>query len=173
MDIGSDPELESFLQLAADEAAVSISDLLRQVLHVKPLTEDPRFLELFGTADNKTKALLVDLDRRLRILNPGLHYTYRTSYLGYRRETGTTEVASAERSQVFLSILPRTRRLKVVLPIDPAPYAGVPGCRITTGKGHHGVGNLQVELSDSDALGRFFETFRDWLAAPTVRAPKK
>lgn len=169
MDIGGDAELEEFLQLAAGQAGVSISALLRQVLHVNPLSKDPRFRQLFGTADGDTTALLLDLDRRLRILNPGLHYVYRSTYLGYRREGETTKSAVSERSQVFLSVVPRAKRLLVMLPVNPAPYANVSGCRAVAGHGHHGVGELQVDLPNEDALNRFFDTFRGWLLAPAAR----
>jgi hypothetical protein len=173
MDIGRDAELEDFLQLAANEADVSVTDLLRRVLHVNLLAEDPRFRQLFGTADSKTRALLMNLDRRLRVLNPGLHYVYRSTYLGYRREGGITKSAASERSQIFLSLVPRIQRLQVMLPIDPAPYVNVSGCRVVTGHGHHGVGELQVDLPNEDALNRFFHTFHGWLLAPASRASAK
>lgn len=166
IDIGGDGELEEFLQLAADEAGVSISALLRQVLHVNPLLEDPRFRQLFGVANGKTTALLVKLDYRLRLLNPGLHYVYRTTYLGYRREAGTTEFRGSDRSQIFLCIVPRAQRLQVILPVNPVHYVNVTGCRALTGQGHHGVGELQVNLPNDDALNRFFDTFRSWLGRP-------
>ena len=169
MDVGGDAELDEFLRLAAGEADVCVRALLRRVLHVNPLTEEPRFRELFGGADSQTTALLVDLDRRLRVTNPGLHYVYRSTYLGYRREGGATETSVSERSQIFLSVIPRLHLLRVVLPVDPAPYANVSVCRALTGQGHHGVGELQVDLPNEHALNDFFDTFRGWLLAPAAR----
>jgi hypothetical protein len=84
-------ELVAFLQLAADEAETSVPNLLRRVFHVRSLADDPRFRQLFKTTAYDARALLLKLDHRLRVLNPGLHYVYRDTYLGYRREGGTTD----------------------------------------------------------------------------------
>jgi hypothetical protein len=75
---------------------------------------------------------------------------------------GIAATAISERSQIFLSVLPR-KDLSVILPVDPAPYARQSGYRVLTGQGHHGVGDLQVDVSDEDALDRFFKIFREWL----------
>jgi predicted transport protein len=170
--IDADPELAGYLQLAAKESGVSVAALLRQVLHVDPLTEEPGFLQLFGTAGNETQRLLMRLDQRLRILNPGLHYVFRSTYLGYRREGGATATVLSERSQIFVSVVPRTNRLSLVLPVEPARYARQPGCRVLTGQGHHGIGDLQVDVADDRALDRFFGTFREWLR-PTSTASRE
>jgi hypothetical protein len=165
----ADPELVEYLQLAASEAGISVAALLRQVLHVNPLTQEPGFEQLFGTVGSELRRLLMRLDERLKILNPGLHYVFRSTYLGYRREGGIAATAVSERTQIFVSVVPRNDRLCVVLPVDPARYAGQPGCRVLSGQGHHGVGELQVDLPNGDALDRFFETFRDWLGPHRVQ----
>ncbi len=170
--IDADRELVEYLQLSAREAGISVAALLRQVLHVNPLTQEPGFQQLFGTAGSELRRLLTRLDQRLRILNPGLHYVFRSTYLGYRREGGIAGTAVSDRTQIFASVLPRRERLCVVLPVDPARYAGQPGCRVLTGQGHHGVGDLQVDLPDEDALDRFFKTFRDWLGPPSAASPR-
>jgi predicted transport protein len=170
--IDADPELAEYLQLSAKEAGVSVAALLRQVLHVNPLTEEPGFQQLFGKADSETRRLLMRLDQRLRILNPGLHYVFRSTYLGYRREGGIAPSGTSERTQIFVSVVPRSAQLCVVLPVEPARYADQPGCRVLTLHGHHGVGELQVDLPDEDALDRFFRTFRDWLRPPSAASPK-
>jgi hypothetical protein len=170
--INADPELVEYLQLSAREAGISVAALLRQVLHVNPLTQELGFQQLFGTAGSELRWLLIRLDQRLRILNPGLHYVFRRTYLGYRRESGIAATAVSQRSQIFASVIPRSERLRVALPVDPRPYAGQPGYRVLTGQGHHGVGELQIDLPDEDALNRFFETFRDWLRPPSAASPK-
>jgi hypothetical protein len=170
--IDDDPELVEYLQLTAREAGISVAALLRQVLHVNPLTLEPGFQQLFGTVGSEVRRLLTRLDQRLRILNPGLHYVFRVSYLGYRREGSVAPTAVSERSQIFVSVLPHSDRLRVVLPVDPARYAGQSGCRVLSGQGHHGVGELQVDMPDEDALGRFFKTFRDWLGPPRAVPPR-
>jgi len=170
--IDADPELVEYLQLSAREAGISVAALLRQVLHVNSLTHESGFQQLFGTVGSEVRRLLMRLDQRLRILNPGLHYVFRSTYLGYRREGGIAATVVSERSQIFVSVVPRSDRLCVVLPVDPAPYAGQPGCRVLSGQGHHGVGELQVDLPDEDALDRFFKTFRDWLGPPSAAPPR-
>jgi hypothetical protein len=166
--IDSDAELAGYLQLAAEAAGVSVTALLRQVLHVNPLTEEPGFQQFFGSIGPEALALFTNLDLRLRILNPGLHYVFRTTYFGYRREGSTSETVLSERSQIFLSVLPRTDFPRVVLPVDPAMYAHLSGCRVLTGQGHHGVGDLLVEVPNEEALDRFFKTFHGWLARPSA-----
>jgi hypothetical protein len=170
--VDDDPKLVEYLQLSAKEAGISVAALLRQVLHVNPLTQEPGFQQLFGTVGSELERLLMRLDQRLRILNPGLHYVFRSAYFGYRREGGIATTALSERNQIFASVLPRRELLCVVLPVNPARYAGQPGCRVLTGKGHHGVGELQVDLPDEDALDRFFKTFRDWLGPPSAAPPR-
>jgi hypothetical protein len=165
-DLDADTELVDYLRLAAELAGVSVAVLLRKVFHVNALRQEPGFQGLFGSLDDATMTLLMRLDERLRILNPGLHYVFRTSYLGYRREGGTYITPLAERSQIFLSVVPRIGWLRVVLPVDPVRYASQPGCRSLTGQGHHGVGELQVDITNPDALNGFFMTFGDWLASP-------
>jgi len=170
--IDADPELAEYLQLSASEAGISVAALLRQVLHVNPLTQEPGFEQLFGMTGSEPRRLLMRLDQRLRILNPGLHYVFRNTYLGYRREGGIAATAVSEVAQIFVSVVPRSDRLCVVLPVDPARYAGQPGYRVLTGRGHHGVGELQVDVPDEDALDRFFKTFRDWLGPPGAASPR-
>jgi hypothetical protein len=170
--IHSDSELVEYLQFSATEAGISVAALLRQVLHVNPLAQEPGFQQLFHTAGSEVRRLLMRLDQRLRILNPGLHYVFRSTYLGYRREGGIAATAASERSQIFVSVVPRTERLCVVLPVDTARYVGQPNCRVLPPHRHHGIGELQVDLPDEDALDRFFMTFSDWLGPPSAASPR-
>src|SRR5260370_19130627 len=100
--IDADPELAEYLQLAAREAGVSVTALLRQVLHVNPLTEEPGFQQLFGAVKSEPWRLLMRLDQRLKILNPGLHYVFRSTYLGYRREGCRDPVALSSTTPLSL-----------------------------------------------------------------------
>ena len=169
--IDADPELVEYLQLSAREAGISVAALLRQILHINSLTQEPGFQRLFGTVGSDVRRGLMHLDQRLRILNPGLHYVFRNTYLGYRREGSIAETAVSERTQIFVSVIPRSDRLCVVLPVDPAAYGDQPGCRVLSGQGHHGVGELQVNMPDEEALDRFFYTFREWLRPPGAAPP--
>lgn len=168
--IEADPELVEYLQLSAREAGVSVAALLRQVLHIDPLTQEPGFQQLFGTVGSEVQRLLMRFDQRLRILNPGLHYVFRSTHLGYRRQGGIAAVSGL--AQIFVSVLPRSDRLCVVLPVDPARYVGQPDCRVLSGQGHHGVGDLQVDIFNEVALDRFFKTFQDWLRPPRASQPR-
>lgn len=159
----ADAELSKFLDSAAREANSSVDALLRKVLHIEVLTGEPEFRRLFEKTAPEILILLKALDYHLRILNPGLHYVYRGSYLGYRREANRPVIKDSERSQVFLSVLPRSEILRVVLPVDPQPYLKLPNCRAVTGKGHHGVGNLQVDVTNSRQLAIFLKVFDEWL----------
>lgn len=166
MKIDVEAELADFLQAAAATADTSVNALLRAVLHVVPLAEDPRFLALFKGCNQLTTSLIVDLDTRLRILNPGLHHVYRLTYLGYRREAEVFNNSGAERSQVFLSIVPREKVLRVVLPLPPENYMSIESCRDLTHQGHHGVGDLQLDVLDTKTLDSFLTLFSDWLHLP-------
>jgi hypothetical protein len=98
------------------------------------------------------------------VLNPGLHYVYRATYLGYRREGPASPTGTpANRSQVFLSVLLRNKGLLVVLPLDPRDYEGLPGCRDVGSSGHHGVGDLEVEITVEEDLRLLFSAFGAWL----------
>lgn len=165
-EISGDAELIEFLRMAAGEAGLSVQDLLRRVFHVNSICNDSEFLRIFAQVSDEISSLWGKLDYRLRVLNPGLHYVFRRTYLGYRRENATSGTPLSERSQVFLSVVPRHRSLRIVLPIDPGPYATLAGCKVLSGRGHHGIGDLLVELIDDEDLARFFRTFHDWLIDP-------
>jgi hypothetical protein len=158
-----DADLIEFLRCSAQEAAISVDSLLRKVLHVNPLNEDSRFQELFKVARPDTVRLLMNFDWHVRILNPGLHYVYRKMYMGYRREFGDVATSESERSQIFLCVVPRAHVVRVILPINPRLFAKIPNSRRLTGQGHHGVGNLQVDLVDDSTLAEFLRTFDFWL----------
>jgi hypothetical protein len=61
--------------VARDKASLDIFWLRDKSLEdVNPLTQEPGFQQLFGTVGSDLGRLLMRLDQRLRILNPGLHH---------------------------------------------------------------------------------------------------
>lgn len=156
-------EPTAFLEQAAEERGVSVPALLRQLLHVGTIASDPRFQQLFATASESSQELFAALDNRLRLANPGLHYVFRSEYLGYRREDNGSVQSSSERSQVFVSVVPRKRGLLLVLPVDPEKYKDLPSVEVVTGRGHHGLGDVAVKVGDRNQLGAFFEAFDAWI----------
>jgi hypothetical protein len=163
----SEIELREYLQLAAAEAEVSVTELLYRVLHLDSNRKAGRFLQFFTNMDEPTRALLVKLDYHLRVLNPGLHYVYRAEHLGYRREDTSSRERQGQRSQIFVSVLRRSRALQLIVPLNPRDYENIPGCRDVGSIGHHGVGDMQVDISDTGDLESFFTAFETWLRPST------
>ncbi|MBB1032205.1 hypothetical protein G6027_15215 [Dietzia sp. SLG310A2-38A2] len=152
-------DVEEYLRDAAALAGLTPEDLLARVLHV----EDGVFAEVVAAMDGPTKVLAARLDHEIRIRNPGLHYVMRSMFIGYRRE-GVTHSPLGERSQIFLSLIRNRSRLEVVLPADPQRVASMPNAQDLQGKGHHGVGNVRLLLSNDSEVDRFLRDFDDWLA---------
>ena len=153
--------VDAFLDEAAHVSGASPAHILAAVLHLD-LDDDERFAALLPDTDNGVKALFCQLDRALRLRNPGLHYVERKMYLAYRREHAP-ESGAGERSQIFLSVIRTSSALEVVLPLDPADYAGPAFVRSLTGKGHHGIGDLGCRLSSADDVDLFIRHFGFWL----------
>jgi predicted transport protein len=160
-----DHNVLAFLRDAAAQGRISESDLLRRVLHIGGPAEYAEFGKLFTGAGSEFVHLLTSFDYALRLRNPGLHYVFRTKYMGFRRETRSGFATASARSQIFACALARTQIFTVVLPLDPQSYLSYPQARDLSGTGHHGVGDLVVEIPDQVALGRFIEEFDDWLSA--------
>jgi hypothetical protein len=158
-----EPDVRAYLDQVAKHQRVTVSKLLRGILHVDTIYEDERFQRLFAVATESTTELFRSLDERLRIANPGLHYVYRHTYLGYRREVGDPSVGTSERSQVFVSVIPRRGALHLVLPVDPDVYAQRPGVEMIAGKGHHGCGDVAMKVMSAQDLETFFDVFDDWI----------
>lgn len=151
-------EVQQFLNDAAAMAGTSVDDVLARVLHVG----NGAFSAAVRAMDQPTRELALQLDREIRIRNPGLHYVMRTMFVGYRRE-GVTRTRAGERSQIFLSLMRHSSRLEVVLPVDPDRVAGISNAQDLRGKGHHGVGDVRVVLTSAPDLDRFLGDFDDWL----------
>lgn len=154
-------EVDAFLRDAAELAGVTTEDLVARILHVN----DGVFSEAVSTMDETTRALALQLDREIRIRNPGLHYVMRSKFIGYRRE-GPTRSPLGERSQIFLSLIRNSTRLEVVLPVDSERIVSLPGAQNLQGMGHHGVGNARVLLTSGIEIQRFMSDFSDWITPP-------
>ena len=137
--------------------------LLADVLNVEGACADTRFDQLFAGATAETRRLICELDRRVSVLNPGLHHVWRDSFLGYRRREGTDSQRTSERSGIFLSVVPRKAYLRLLLPVDPSHYVGRAACRDIGARGHAGVGRIVVEIHDRSQLDEFIASFDDWL----------
>lgn len=158
-----DPELEDFLNRSARSLGLSVNAVLRRVLHVDSLVTTPKFQQLFASATPELIELVRELDLQLRIRNPGLHYVYRETYIGFRREGGHGWPVLSKRSQVFVSVIRRSEELRLVLPVDPTPHLKTPGCRALARRGHHGIGDLQFEIANAQDIARFLAEFDSWL----------
>jgi predicted transport protein len=158
-----DDEVRQFVAVAAERAGWTPDELLRRVLHVDGVFVQPEARRLFARSSPEYRRLLSQLDEEVRALNPGLHYVFRASYLGFRRERERSGQGDASRSQTFLSVIGRINLLTLVLPLDPSEYCSFPGARDLRGVGHQGVGSLGIEVPDEPALRQFLGEFDQWL----------
>lgn len=150
--------VDQFLRDAASLAGVAPKVIMAKVLHVEDGSLEATILPM----DDSTRALTLRLDRELRLRNPGLHYVERKMFLGYRRElSGSTP--AGERSQIFVSVIRNSTRLEVVMPLALDEFAAIPYAQDLTGKGHHGVGEVRVQLGSDKEVDQFLEDFDAWL----------
>ncbi|MFC7877317.1 hypothetical protein [Isoptericola sp. NPDC057391] len=161
-------DIDVFLRDAAAMAGSTVDDVLARVLHV----EDGMLAAVVASMDEATRGLVLRLDREIRVRNPGLHYVMRGMYVGYRREEAVRSPYSpkGERSQIFLSVLKHRSQLEVVLPVNPDSIGSMANAHDLRGKGHHGVGDVQISLRDERDLDRFLTNFGYWLT-PRASAP--
>lgn len=159
-------DVSTFLKDSAARLGVSEDAVLKRVLGCGSEIPDG------FAADMQTdvRHLFMRLDYELRIRNPGLHYSPRKGYLGYRRQEKSASPGVGERSQVFVSVLRRNAILGVTLPIDPEAIRRSPRVRDLSQTGHHGVGNVRVDITDVAELDTFFTDFDYWLR-PTAKDP--
>lgn len=158
-----DEVLTAYLADAAAEAGTDVNSLLRRVLTVDAVTENPRFKPYLNGLRGDTITLVEVVDRSIRVLNPGLHHVFRDTFIGYRRPHKGAEGPIAERSQMFVSLLVRRKGIAAVLPLDPHIYFEHSSVRDLTGVGHHGVGDLQFDMLTLDDVRDFLQTFSEWL----------
>lgn len=154
----SESDLARFLRDAVAQVGGSEQELLARVFHL----DDPEVLSFSSRMETVAKGLFEALDYELRIRNPGLHYVNRDNYLGYRREHVSTSGAG-ERSQIFASVPKATRKLDVIIPLDPKTVSVATRIVDVTGVGHHGVGNLRVSIESTEQLQQFLVDFDFWL----------
>lgn len=159
-------DLEEFLRAASERTGESETEILARVLHVDTDALN-HVRSIVPTMPEPIAALMSRLDYEIRVRNPGVHYVCRSTYLGYRRER-LTGAATGARSQVFLSVVPKTRLLKLLfVPPEGAP----PGmAQPLAERGHHGVGTSECVLRTGEDLDRFLADF-DALLSPIWRRP--
>lgn len=153
-------ELEEYFREVSRLGLGERDDVLARVLHLDGAAREhaqkitPRITA--GTLD------LVDLlDFAVRVRNPGVHYVRRSAFLGYRREGGTGSPIG-ERSQIFLSLVPKTEMLRLVF--VPPTGLRLPAAVESIGKrGHHGVGTYQCDVRTSDDVTDFVMAFETLL----------
>jgi len=153
--------VESFLRAAAAAAGTDRDSVLIRAFHLNGDHLDALLPDLH----HEMRILFAELDDKVRVMNPGLHYVRRKTYVGYRREA-LVDDARAERSQVFLSVLRNSRTLELVLPLNPTPHEHMTSVRDLRGQGHHGIGDLQFTVSTAADLETFMMTFDSWLRLP-------
>lgn len=147
--------LEDYLRAAERCSGISREEILARVLHVDTAALSHLRTIKPGLSD-EVAALAAELDFAIRVRSPGVHYVYRSTYLGYRREAQVAERIGA-RTQVFLSMLPKTRYLKLVFSLpDGTPRP--PFTEPLDERGHHGVGTMQCRLRSAADLQQFVET---------------
>ncbi|QGG39903.1 hypothetical protein [Aeromicrobium yanjiei] len=166
-------EVLDYLADAATQTGRSPEDIIAGLFHMR-VTDRAELRAYFGETTQTFTEMLEALDRTVRIRNPGVQYTYRNAYLGYRRETESAP-RIGERSQVFLSVMRTKSKFVLALPLNPSDFGDFPGVRSVQGKGRHGIGDLQVHLSSLAHLHGFVERFEPWLSqsAGAVRPIKK
>lgn len=157
------PAAKRLLAKSANELGLRPGEILDRVLNVYPLSQDPRFERALTGLPKPIIELLEEIDEDVRALNPGVQYVVRSEFFGYRRSEVVLSGRAAERSQIFLSVVPGIRRIRLVLPLNPADLSGHVNVRDLSGKGHHGVGDVCVDVRDSADVQRFLSDFSDWL----------
>lgn len=80
-----DEDVTKHLVRCAKALGISVNDVLRRVLNVTPLSQDPRFDEHVQDRSQQVVQLLESFDERIRERNPGSQYVIRATYIGYRR----------------------------------------------------------------------------------------
>lgn len=157
-------DVREFLEAAAEYAGTDIAAILTATLGVRPLTEYPEAGPFLSRIDADARATLEELDRMLRVANPGSQIAFRQVYIGYRRDDPRRSSGPlASRSQVYASLLPRQTFVRLILPLDPVDYQHVDGIEDLRGKGRHGVGDLSINVHSPEQAREVMRIFDTWL----------
>lgn len=156
--------VREFLEAASKRAGTDISAILEAILGTRPVTEFPEAKDLTGKLNTETVQVLEELDRLLRTANPGSQMVFRAEYIGYRRfDNRLPSGVKASRSQVYASLLPRKSFIRVVVPLNAADYPNVNDIIDLSKKGHHGVGDMAVDIHSVDQANAVVSALDDWL----------
>lgn len=158
-------EVKEFLLAAAQHAGTDESTILATVLGAQPITDRPDCARHLERLKPEAASVLVELDRLLRIANPGSQWVFREQYIGYRRIEGQQPSGpKSSRSQIYASLVPRRPFVRLVLPVDPGQFGHVSGLTDVRNKGHHGVGDTAVDIHTVDEAAQALRDFAVWLA---------
>lgn len=153
-----------FLEASACTTGLSVTDILDRVFRSAPLSEATDVQHLMTNVHAETLLTLDRLDRVLRLANPGSQTVVRGKFIGYRRaDPRPSPTAKATRSDLFACLVPRTSLIRVVLPLQASEHADVAGARDLSGTGHHGVGDLAVDVKSPTDVDRLMADFARWL----------
>ena len=161
------PAVGEFLDAAAKRRGTDIGSILEMALGARPVTEFPEAAAFTARLDDAAIEVLAELDWLLRTANPGTQMVFRTEYIGYRRfDTRKPSGAKASRSQMYASLLPRRSFIRVVVPLAAADYPKVDGVTDLSGRGHHGVGDMAIDVHSSAQARVVTAALNDWLGPP-------
>lgn len=100
---------------------------------------------LLAALSPATTRLYQLLHARISALGADVELVNRRQYFGYRLGRKT-----------FCSVIPQRKRLRIILPLDPATV-DYPGARDVTMVGHWGVGDLELPLTEDSQLDQLME----------------
>ena len=106
---------------------------------------EPESIHLLDALSPATTHLYQLLHARIAALGPDVELVNRRQYFGYRLGRKT-----------FCSVIPQRRRLRIILPLDPATV-DYPGARDVTMVGHWGVGDLELPLTEESQIDQLME----------------
>lgn len=156
--------ISAFLTAASQRAGVDPAAILESTLGTRPVTSYADAQPLIAKINPEAIEVLEELDRTLRVANPGSQLVFRSGYIGYRRfDTRQPNGVKASRSQVYASILPRQTFIRVVVPLDTANHHGLKGVSDLSGKGHHGIGDMAIDLHSVEDVRAVVSALDHWL----------
>jgi predicted transport protein len=132
----------AFLRHAGSEAPASTSPAAAPKSPGRTKPRQPHtYDEHFGDKPSAIIDLYEQLHSRIMALGDDIERAFMKQYVGYRIGKRT-----------FCSVIPQKGRLRLVLPLDPAAYAGYSLTRDLSGVGKWGVGDMGVGLDSEDQI---------------------